>query len=331
MRKLILSTIMVASLTACSQNKKETMQNPNINAGNIVEEITKQVKHYPSEKIYKIRHEHDLCYYEILLNDIPVFRNFDNNVPDAFEINNSVFKSGTQKLTYRMYPVGNSEEGNYSTLTEDTALKLILKSYDLKNSGAQDIVYSENEAPRTEEKITDNYSKFRFAAAGKPYYEGSFDVNIEVPYQLNPSFEKAQDLRKMDVKTLEAKVLKEYQNIREIYLNKEKDQIAQLSYDRLRDDLVADYASPAKVKASWNQLDEIIIKGDVEILPIKNYKMQFFAGGRLVALYTDGTNPEIRGGNALVCKIKSGHYKNSIFELKHFLYIPQGETEFKVY
>lgn len=331
MKKFILSTIIITSFMACSQNKKETMQNPNINAGNIVEEITKQVKHYPSEKIYKIRHDHDLCYYEIFLNDIPVFRNFDDNVPDAFEINNSVFKTGKQKITYKMYPLGNSAEGNFSTLTEDTKLKLILKSYDLKNSGAQDVVYSEHDASHTEEKVTENYSKFKFAGAGKTYYEGSFDVNIDVPYQLNPAFEKAQDLRKMDTKDLEAKVVKEYQKIREVYLNKEKDQIAKLTYDRLRDDLVADYASADKVKAAWNQLDEVIIKGDVDILPIQNYKMQFFAGGKLVALYTDGTNPETRGGNALVCKIKSGQFKNSIFEIKHFLYIPQGETEFKVY
>ncbi|MGU3376043.1 hypothetical protein [Chryseobacterium sp. M5A1_1a] len=331
MKKLILSTIIITSFMACSQNKKETMQNPNINAGNIVEEITKQVKHYPSEKIYKIRHDHDLCYYEVFLNDIPVFRNFDDNVPDAFEINNSVFKTGKQKITYKMYPLGNNAEGNFSTLTEDTKLKLILKSYDLKNSGAQDIVYSEHNASNTEEKVTENYSKFKFAGAGKTYYEGSFDVNIDVPYQLNPAFEKAQDLRKMNVKELEAKVVKEYQKIREVYLNKEKDQIAKLTYDRLRDDLVADYASSDKVKAAWNQLDEVIIKGDVDISPIKNYKMQFFADGRLVALYTDGTNPETRGGNALVCKIKSGQFKNSIFEIKHFLYIPQGETEFKVY
>ncbi|QDP85351.1 hypothetical protein FNJ88_07150 [Chryseobacterium sp. SNU WT5] len=59
--------------------------------------------------------------------------------------------------------------------------------------------------------------------------------------------------------------------------------------------------------------------------------MQFFANGRLVALITDGSDPEIRGGNALVCKIKDGEFKNSIFEIKHFLYLPKGENEFKVY
>ncbi|WP_123905778.1 hypothetical protein [Chryseobacterium sp. ERMR1:04] len=331
MKKLIIGTIIITSFMACSQNKKQTMQNPNINAGNIVEEIVKQVKHYPSEKIYKIRHENDLCYYEILLNDIPVFRNYDNNVPDAFEINNSIFKSGKQTITYRMYPVGKNEEGNYSTLVDDTKLKLMVKSYDEKAATAKDVVYKEYDAPQIEEKGTGNYSKFKFAGAGKTYYEGKFDINIDVPYTLNPSFENAQDLRKINSKELEAKVLKEYQKIREIYVSKEKDEIAKLTYDRLKDDLVADYATEAKVKAAWNQLNDVIIKGEVDILPVKNYKMQFFANGKLVALYTDGTNPEIRGGNALVCKIKSGEFKNSIFEIKHFLYLPKGETEFKVY
>lgn len=38
--------------------------------------------------------------------------------------------------------------------------------------------------------------------------------------------------------------------------------------------------------------------------------MQFFANGRLVALITDGSDPETLG-NALVCKIKDGEFKNS--------------------
>ena len=40
---------------ACSQNKSQIMQNPQITADNIVDEITKEVKHYPSEKEFSFR------------------------------------------------------------------------------------------------------------------------------------------------------------------------------------------------------------------------------------------------------------------------------------
>lgn len=333
MKKIVLNLVILISLQSCSQNKSQIMQNSNITSDNIVEEITKEVKHFPSEKIYKIRHENEYCYYEIYINDIPVFRNFNNNVPDAFNINNSIFKNGTQKITYKMFPVGNSKEleVNYNTLVDETKFKLILKSYDLKNKGDKDIIYTEHKAPQIETKVTPDYSTYKFEGSGKTYYEGSFDINVDVPYDLNPPFENAQDLRKMDKKELETKVVNEYKKIRQIYLNKEDDNIAKLTYDRLKDDLAADYATAEKVKAAWNQLDEIMIKGDVDILPIEKYKMQFFANGKLVALITDGSDPETRGGNALVCKVKSGEFKGSIFEIKHFLYIPQGETEFRVY
>lgn len=309
------------------------MQNPNITADNIVENIVKEVKHYPKVPTYGMHHEVEKCYFEISVNDMPAFRNFDFNVPDAFEINNTVYRKGKYTVKYKLYPVGKNENylETYNNLVDDTQLKLSLYSYDKNNKGADDVEHIKYEAPQIETKVTPDYSTYKFEGSGKTYYEGSFDINVDVPYDLSPPFENAQDLRKMDKKELETKVVNEYKKIRQIYLNKEDDNIAKLTYDRLKDDLVADYATAEKVKAAWNQLDKIIIKGDVDILPIEKYKMQFFANGKLVALITDGSDPETRGGNALVCKVKSGDFKGSIFEIKHFLYIPQGETEFKVY
>jgi hypothetical protein len=63
MKKIVLNLVILISLQSCSQNKSQIMQNSNITSDNIVEEITKEVKHFPSEKIYKIRHENEYCYY----------------------------------------------------------------------------------------------------------------------------------------------------------------------------------------------------------------------------------------------------------------------------
>lgn len=324
-RKCLQFILLGISLIACSQSKNEIMQNSNINANNIVEEITKQIKHYPSEKQYTFTYNNHLCYFEILVNDMPSFKEYDEaQTGSAFLINDAIFKSGKQKVTYKVYPASSE------VLPDNTDLKLTLSSYDQKNKSADDVTYMEYSIPKNEKKVTENYSNYTFSGAGKTFYEGSFDINVEVPYANQSPFEKAQDLRKMNKKELEIKLVKEYNKVRSIYQSKDKDQVARLLFDKLKNQMVAEYASPEKVKAAWNEAGEIVFNSDIEILPIEKYQIRFFADGRLVALYTDGSNPKTKGDNALICNIKSGEGKG-LLELKHLFYIPQGETEFKVY
>lgn len=300
--KIFLSLLISICLLNCSQSKNEIHQNQNITAANIVQEITKQIKHYPVENIYGFNHNGNKCYFEIFINDIPAFRNFTNDVPNAFEINNLLNGNGTYKVTYKLYPANNESDVSQPAdkLVDDSDLKFALYSYDLKNKSADDVEHFKYEIPKLETKITKDYSTYKFEGSGKKYYENSFEIKVDIPYALKFPFENSTDLRKLDKEELQKKVLKEYQNIREIYLKKDADGIAKLTYDRLKDDLVADYANDAKVKAAWAQLNEIIIKGDVDILPLEKYKMQFFANGRLVALITDGSDPEIRGVDVLI-------------------------------
>lgn len=58
--------------------------------------------------------------------------------------------------------------------------------------------------------------------------------------------------------------------------------------------------------------------------------MEFFGDGKLVAFITKSEDTKLRGKNALLGKLKKDG-NNSTFEIRHFFYIPQGETEFKVY
>ena len=335
MKKIIFTTLILLSLQSCSQkNDNMINQNLDITANNIVEKITQEIKHYPSEKIYKFSYNNEMVYFNVYIDDVLAYRQF--RLPQsgsAFEINNVIFNKGQHKVYYQLFPIGITKEyeEDYKTLTDDTNLNLKLKSYDLQNKELRDIEYTEYSIPKIKEEIAKDYFKEKFQGTGKTYYEGSFDINVDVPYELHPPFKNAQDLRKMDKKELEVKLVKEYNKIRNIYQNKEKDNIAKLVYDNLKMQLVTDYATKEQVKEAWDEINEILFKSEIEILPIENYKMQFFAEGKLVALFTDGSNPKIRGGNAVVCNVKSGNHGKGFIELKHFFYIPQGETEFKVY
>ncbi|GEM56121.1 hypothetical protein B0A58_02440 [Flavobacterium branchiophilum NBRC 15030 = ATCC 35035] len=336
MKKIILSLLIVTSMQSCSQ-KPETMinQNPNITANNIVDEIAKQVVHYPSEKIFKIKYSNDACYFEMYVNGVRVYKKSNRVLGNtAVEINHLLFfKSRKCTVTYKMYPMFETKEYPkiLNTFVDETDLELILKSYDLKNEEADDIEYIKHKAPQKEEKVIPDYSRYKFAEAGKTYYEGSFDFDVAVPYELHPPFENAQDLRKLDPKQLEAKLLKKYKEVWNVYQNKEYDNIARLEYSALKDLYVSNYDSKEIINENISILfDKIYNRTTFQMQPIEKYKIEFFANGKMAALMQDTKDNRFRGNNALWAKVDYDGGLRPYF-LNIHCYIPEGETEFKVY
>ena len=337
MKKTILTLFLLLSLQSCLQ-KKETMitQNPNITADNLVEEIAKQVKHYPSEKVYKIRYSNDNCYFEMFVDGIRAYKLPGRGVigSTAVEVSELLFHSGKHTISYKMYPLYTLEERGVTTtqntLVDKSYVTLEVCSYDLKNEEAEDISYAEYATPNIATKNAQGDTIYKFAGAGKTYYEGSFEVELDVPYQLQPPFATAQDLRKMDQKQLMTKLLTKYKEVWQIYKNRELDNIARIEFDNLKNLFVSTYADIETIRENWNAYYEIYKKAPLEMQPIANYKLEFFADGKLVALMLDTKDNNLRGNTALWAKIE---YEGDIHPLffNSYFYIPQGETEFKVY
>ena len=334
MKKTILTLFLLLSLQSCLQ-KKETMitQNPNITADNLVEEIAKQVKHYPSEKVYKIRYSNDNCYFEMFVDGIRVHKLFVRGGSTAVEVSNLLFHSGKHTISYKMYPLYTLEEEGktvtQNTLVDKSYVTLEVCSYDLKNEEAEDISYAEYATPNIATKNAQGDTIYKFAGSGKTYYEGSFEVELDVPYQLQPPFATAQDLRKMDQKLLMTKLLAKYKEVWQIYKNRELDNIARLEFDMLKYYAVSHYATKEVIKKNWDFLYDNYKNTSFEMQPITNYKLEFFADGKLVALMLDTKDNKIRGNTALWIKLKDE--ENTPVFFNRYFYIPQGETEFKVY
>ena len=308
-------------------------QNPNITADNLVEEIAKQVKHYPSEKVYKIRYSNDNCYFEMFVDGIRVHKLFVRGGSTAVEVSNLLFHSGKHTISYKMYPLYTLEEEGkivkQNTLVDKSYVTLEVCSYDLKNEEAEDISYAEYATPNIATKNAQGDTIYKFAGAGKTYYEGSFEVELDVPYQLQPPFATAQDLRKMDQKLLMTKLLAKYKEVWQIYKNRELDNIARIEFDMLKDYAVSHYATKEVIKKNWDFLYDNYKNTSFEMQPITNYKLEFFADGKLVALMLDTKDNKIRGNTALWIKLKDE--ENTPVFFNRYFYIPQGETEFKVY
>ena len=310
------------------------MQNPNITEDNIVDEITKEIKHYSKEPVYLLEYESYYCHVEVFVNNIPVFKQFSKPLTSsAFDISQAFLKNGKQKVTYKMYPVGKIEGQNedFSTLKDISYLKFTLITDDKNaSSGSMGNNIMEYKTPSTEVKISEGYSEQKFVGAGKTYYEGSFDINVDVPYNLNPPFENAQDLRKLDKKELESKLLKKYKEVWEIYQNKELDNIAKIEYNSFKDLFVAGYDSKEIIEENMKVFYDAYKSSSFEMQPIEKYKLEFFADGKMVALMLDTADNRFRGNTALWAKVDYDGGMRPLF-LNRYFYIPQGETEFKVY
>ncbi|OXA82312.1 hypothetical protein B0A56_05295 [Flavobacterium columnare NBRC 100251 = ATCC 23463] len=331
MKKIISISILISLLINCKKQEQKIMQNEKITSNNIVQSISEKIKHYPSEKIYTLDYKSYYSFFEVFINDIPLESYFDNFASgSSFEINPRIFKSGKYKVKYKMYPVGKVNNETFSLLRDNSYLDFTLTSYDLKNKDASDILYTHYKTSMDKIKISEKYSEEKFVGAGKTYYEGSFDVDVQVPYEINPVFEKAKDLRKMDKKELEAKLLSAYQKVWNIYQNKEYDNIAKISFDSMKDEFVSRYMSKEEVAEYWNYLLTAYKSDTFQMQPIKDYKLEFFADGKLVALMLTTKDNNYRGNTALWARVNHDGGMRPLF-LNSYFYIPEGETEFKVY
>ncbi|OWP84594.1 hypothetical protein BWK59_04615 [Flavobacterium davisii] len=329
MKKIILIMTLISLGINCK--KEQAMQNTEINENTLVTEIIKNIKHYPSEKIYTLDYKSNYSFFEIFVNDIPVGKEFKYfSSSSAFVINPKIFKSGKAIVKFKMYPVGKVDNDIYNTLIDESYLDITLASYDLKNENASDIKYNHYKTPMDKVKISEKYSEEKFVGAGKTYYEGSFEIEVKVPYEIHPAFEKGKDLRKMDKKELEAKLLSAYQKVWNIYQDKEYDNIAKLSYENLKDQFITKYQDEKSIKNMWETLLSAYKNDTFQMQPIKDYRLVFFSDGKLVALMQNTEDYRYRGNTALWARVNHDGGMRPLFCNRYF-YIPEGETEFKVY
>lgn len=310
MRRLIILLSIILSVTNCKNNKenKEMENYRDIEKGNV----------------YVMSYSNNYCYFEIFIDDIPVHKEYSgyNTISAAFDINQVLFKKGKHKVTYKMYPIGKIEEGEvYDTFPDATYLKLTLESYNSQDKSSNNDVM----------EYTTPYDKGeRFIAAGKTYYEGSFEIDVDVPFNIMSPFANARDLRKMDKKELEAKLFKKYKEIWDIFDKKYYKEMVNIDSESDKIQNMSMYYSKTEIEEIQEEIYEIYKNSSFKMQPIENYKLEIFANGKLAMLRTTNMDSNFRGNSVLWAKV---NYDGGIrpFFINNFFYIPEGETEFRVY
>lgn len=318
-QNIVLACVALLTFQSCSQ-PTPVNQNPSITANNLVEEIAKQVKHYPSEPQYVMHYFNGVCNFEIYINDLKVVKSFNNESFKTSERINPFLLSKNNQLKIILYP-----RDSVNKLNLQAGLDLKVNSYENTDRFS---IEKQQDKIFTYHTPEDENGFFKYA--GKEYFEQTVVFKLpDVPYKID-DWKDSQDLRNFDKKLLEQKVLQAYQMIQKSFKERDLDKIAQFSYNKMRDQAIAQYFDEEEVQEGWEELISIAGADNLEFFPLENYELVFYGEGRLVGLKSKKKDKGFRGASALLCKFKrEGKWVGA--ELDYLLHIPQGETEFKVY
>ena len=246
-----------------------------INAENIVDKLVSKIKNYDREVEYFIRPVQTNCLYELLVNDVLMYKDYTiEKLSSPVEINDAILKSGPQTVTVRMYPMGDAIKEAYgkgetiTTLQRNSDVSIKVVKYDAFNISDElddEIIVLQHNSPTNED--TDN-----FLGDGLPYYEYTFTFNAEVPYELE-GWSKGEDLTKFDKEELEAAVVKYYKNYQSIYKKEDEDALAKSIFGELVLLGQVHYKNKIKLQKVWEEVRGNLEHRDKDFGNLDNYNV----------------------------------------------------------
>jgi hypothetical protein len=267
------------------------------------------------------------CFYEILVNDVPVFSYFeDGRVVTPICINQYIYQSGKQTLTYRLYPQKAGEAGEgFEHLTEKTSVKIEV----IGRTEADRInAYKNQKLVLTHQSETQADGK-TFVAAGKDYYEYTITFNTEVPYKLLGTSE-SQDLSKLDQKKLLAKTEAAYLYYWNLIKAKKMDDYFRLGFKSDIAEIISSYISKEQLEAI-EEADKFhfLIPG-FKLEPLANYQMRLYGNGKIVCLEQTSEDTLLKNRTPIWgrCETSNGEKITKFYKL--YLHIPNGKDAFEI-
>lgn len=325
---LILAALLI--FPSCKENNNtKTQKMSNLTSENYVETMINVIKHYNYEPMYYLTYVQNVCFSEILVNDIPVNKNFQE-IGDGgtLSINRYIFKSGIQKVTFRLYPAGKNKDFDFPTLVDDTDMKIEITESDNNKRKIDGKTVANYVTPLTVKKYTTGYEATKFEGSGRTYYEASFTFNAIVPYEFN-SLDKGQDLRKLNPEALEKKVVAFYKNQWNLINQKKVDNYFSYLELKEKESSISMYYNRVELEEILKSYLEAFTIPNYKLQPLENYKLKFYGDGKIACLEIVSLDNKLKGESALWAKFDEGDGMMADF-LKYYLYIPEGKTELEI-
>lgn len=294
---------------------------PRLSQEKYVELIEPVVQRYAVEPFYYIYVRNVMCVYNILVNDMPEHLNYKyQQLASPTLLNTSILRSGKQRLTIRLYPVGEFAGENYTTFTNDASLGLTLYCRNFRTGFTEEKVILEYNSP----KKNNESGMPVFIAAGKDYYEINLEFDAEVPYT-QTGWTDGQDLTKLDAKKLEKETLRFFHKQWLIYKDRKWDAWYSYLYRKEAEVTASLYHSHDDLVERGVEEDKQILKmKDFQIKPMDDCVMTFYGKGRVIRLEQSNPNPLYRSRSSIVASFIDDEGYDSILFRNLYVYLPKG-------
>ncbi|MCY0977817.1 hypothetical protein PGH12_15740 [Chryseobacterium wangxinyae] len=303
MKKFFLFSCLMILVLGCSQNGKSQ------------DLIIKQIP-IKNHVVYGINTSIQ-CRFDLLINDISAVNNSLGYA--TYDINPYVLKNGKYKIKIKLHTKGIPQD-----ILEKTRIHLV--KY-LKNDEGE---FVENSKETIEELVFKlNFNKDSIIQ------EQEWEVYIkELPYELE-GWNKGQDLRKLNQKDLEQKVMNYYKKVWSILNNGDGNMWSNLTQKRSYETAIFDYNSKEELERFMKENEDVVSKKAKNMLiPLEDFEMKIYADGKLVTLerkahtrdFNNSFPLDIKGWSPLIRKYSTGG--GSDYPI--LLYLPEDSNEFVI-
>ncbi|ACU03708.1 hypothetical protein [Pedobacter heparinus] len=332
-KNAILAFSLIFLVSSCSEsNKKISAEieevNPKLTSSNFVKTLLSSVKHSSNEPFFYLFVSHEACYFELLVNGLPVYHNYNlGQTVTPIDIYSAINKSGKQTITYKLYPQTESQQGEgVKTLVDFTNIKIEVFKRNKADTGKNAFV---SEKPvLTHTSLTEADGK-TFIGKGKDYYEYSFTFDATVPYE-NTGWENSTDLSKMDQKELLTKTENAYKQVWQMQNDEKVDDFFALLFNREKENAQCEYSTKNDLEESLENYKIPLSAKNYKMQKLENYKMVLYGGGRLVRLEQTSVDKRLRSESALWAKYKDEDGNVIANFISLYLHIPKGKTNFEI-
>ena len=321
-KKICMAVVLAASLTSCHAQNREAMKQE---ATDILGKLYENVQYCESAVNYHVGIKVGLCAFELLVNDMPVYR-YDGSdgsgtIQMSAPINTNILKSGIQTWELRLYPpVANGRR--METLPENVKAELKVEALLFDSDGS--MRYLSQPITLLTTPIIDKDGKSVFADAGKPeaIYRGTFEANV--PYELT-GWSRSKNLTECDSTQLKAQLITVYKEFRTLIQNGDLGEIARRILPRERETAQCLYYDKAKNEHYMNIFLEGFGQEGQKPYPLEKYKITYWGNGRMATL--ERTDMWFEPALATQYFVEGKEYTHTFY---FYFHLPEGSEELEV-
>ncbi|WP_445712172.1 hypothetical protein [Flavobacterium sp.] len=305
----ILSFILICSLKCNNISKEEITKK----SKKMEEEILNNQKKYSEKPYYTAKIQAQACYYEIFINEIPIFSfGAAGGISNEIPLNYEILKSGKQILKVRLVPM-------FNKLQLDKQIDFSI------NVGFNNIIGEKTLGEYMQTLRFDLPQKIKDAEL--PFFEIELPFEAKVPWDYSSDFNNAQNLKNNpNVNLLIDNIVKK---LHFALLNKDQNTFNSLFINTIKKQCDVMYSSSKEVKEIIDYMQLSKVKS---VLPIPEYQIVFYANGKLARVVSKDKDEY---GNQYVVKYKVnplmvGGEEGESSENQIF-YLPKGKTELEFF